>query len=80
MKKVIKEKREREYEIEEYDTIKRSLNSEIETFVFRILCKASKSSFRLRDRRERAGYIQHNLPLWCLSGSAAGNFENRLFV
>lgn len=50
MKKIIQGKKERGGEIDEYDTIKSSLNSEIETFVFHILCKASKSSFRLRLR------------------------------
>ncbi len=37
--------------MDEYDTIKSSLNSEIETFVFHILCKVSQSSFRLSHRK-----------------------------
>lgn len=61
--------------MDEYDTIKSSLNSEIETFVFHILCKVSQSSFRPRHRKtgesEREQDIfQHNLPLWCPSRSA----------
>lgn len=67
-------------EMEEYDTIKRSLNSEIETFVFHILCKHLNPPSVWETGGREQDIFQHNLPLWCLSGSAAGDFENRLFV
>lgn len=60
--------------MDEYDTIKSSLNSEIETFVFHILCKVSQSSFRLRHRKtgeseREQDILEHNLPLCCPSRS-----------
>ncbi len=57
--------------MDEYDTIKSSLNSEIETFVFHILCKVSQSSFRLRHRKSGESEREQDKYTICPSGVPA---------